>query len=190
MPSKKRKPTAANRREAQSEVGMELSNCYRCGKQVCECNCRLKLYVASSWRNEFQPSVVKLLREEGFAVYDFRRPKFGDCGFHWRQIDPEWQQWSVAAFRRGLRHPMAAAGCHQDFAGMKWADACVLVLPCGRSAHLEAGWFLGRDKPLIVFIPGNPEPELMYRLAGSERIVGDTDQLVLVAHHVAQEVLL
>ena len=46
---------------------------------------------------------------------------------------------------------------------MKWADACVLVLPCGRSAHLEAGWFVGAGKPLHILQLDREEPELMYR---------------------------
>lgn len=36
---------------------------------------------------------------------------------------------------------------------MKWADTCVLALPCGRSAHLEAGWMSGAGKKLIVYMP-------------------------------------
>ena len=32
----------------------------------------MKIYVASSWRNEFQHNVVKALREDGHEVYDFR----------------------------------------------------------------------------------------------------------------------
>ena len=47
---------------------------------------------------------------------------------------------------------------------MKWADCCVLVLPCGRSAHTEAGWFAGRGLKTIVYIPEKQEPELMYKL--------------------------
>jgi hypothetical protein len=47
---------------------------------------------------------------------------------------------------------------------MEWADACVLVLPCGRSAHTEAGWFAGKGIKTVVYIPEKQEPELMYKL--------------------------
>ena len=40
----------------------------------------------------------------------------------------------------------------------------VLVLPCGRSAHTEAGWFAGAGKKVLVYIPVKQEPELMYKL--------------------------
>lgn len=52
---------------------------------------------------------------------------------------------------------------------MKWADVCVLVMPCGRSAHLEAGWFVGAGKPTLILLE-NGEPELMYRMVGTNNI--------------------
>ena len=58
-----------------------------------------RIYVASSWRNEYYPEVVAKLREAGHDVYDF----------------------------------------HNDIEAMEACDVCVLVLPCGRSAHTEAG---------------------------------------------------
>lgn len=33
-----------------------------------------KIYVASSWRNQYQPQVVRFLHEQGHEVYDFRHP--------------------------------------------------------------------------------------------------------------------
>lgn len=50
------------------------------------------------------------------------------------------------------------------FEAMETCNACVLVLPCGRSAHTEAGWFAGRGKKVIAYIPEQVEPELMYKL--------------------------
>ena len=47
---------------------------------------------------------------------------------------------------------------------MVQADVCVLVLPCGRSAHTEAGGMAGAGKKVIVYIPEMLEPELMYKL--------------------------
>ena len=123
----------------------------------------MKIYVASSWRNPIQPEVVRLLREFGYEVYDFRHPKDGDDGFSWREIDSDWENWTPEGFRANLAHPTAERGFKNDLDGMEWADAFVLVLPCGRSAHLEAGWAIGHGKPTIVFL-ADGEPELMYKL--------------------------
>lgn len=125
-----------------------------------------RIYVASSWRNEQQPGIVDLLRQGGHAVYDFRNPFNGVPGFTWSEIDPDWQAWSAARYRELLTtHPVAALGFVSDLRGMQWADTCVLVLPCGRSAHLEAGWFCGQGKRCIILTRDGEEPELMALLA-------------------------
>ena len=57
-----------------------------------------------------------------------------------------------------------------------WADACVLVLPCGRSAHTEAGWMAGHGKKVVVYIPKMEEPELMYKLF--DKVAGTLDEVI------------
>jgi hypothetical protein len=125
----------------------------------------MKIYVASSWWCAAQPGVVMALREAGHDVYDFRNPTEEDQGFRWSEIDADWQSWSPARYRDALRHRIATRGFGFDFGAMLWAEACVLVLPCGRSAHLEAGWFVGAGKPLFILILEKCEPELMYKMA-------------------------
>lgn len=123
-----------------------------------------RIYVASSWRNKVQPAVVAQLRSEGHEVYDFRNPKPGDDGFAWSEIEPDWIQWDAARFRNALKHPIADHGFANDWNAMLWADTCVMVLPCGRSAHIEAGYFVGANKRLIILMTGGNEPELMYKM--------------------------
>lgn len=135
-----------------------------------------KIYVASSWRNIAQPGVVTMLREAGHEVYDFRHPPHGDAGFSWREIDPNWQQWTAAQYREALKSPAAERGYRSDMDGMEWADTCVLVLPCGRSAHLEAGWFAGRGKRVFVLTRDGEEPELMAKMC--EAICADWYELL------------
>lgn len=125
----------------------------------------LRIYLASSWRNEYQPTALAALRAVGHEVYDFRNPAPGNTGFGWKQCDPELKENLTAdRMRRVLGHPVAQAGFDLDFGAMKWADVCVLLLPCGNSAHLEAGWFAGQGKQVVVFAPEIREPELMYKL--------------------------
>lgn len=136
----------------------------------------MKVYVASSWRNALQPAVVLALREAGHEVYDFRNPAPGNHGFAWSQIDPAWQTWSPATFRAALGHPIAAEGFGHDMRALRSADATVLVLPCGRSAHLELGWAAGHRQRTAVLIPEPCEPELMYSMLGA--ICTDIGQVV------------
>jgi hypothetical protein len=126
---------------------------------------KLKIYVASSWRNTHQPRVVEHLRSfTAFEVYDFRNPPHGRGGFAWSDIDPDWINWSPEQWRQALAHPLAVDGFKSDKEAMEWADCCVLVLPCGRSAHLEAGWFAGRNKPVVFLALEPTEPDLMVGL--------------------------
>ncbi len=124
----------------------------------------MKIYVASSWRNEYQQEVVKTLRELGHEVYDFRNPSEGDSGFSWAEIDPNWEQWTSEEYVNALNHPTAERGFEFDFEAMKWADCCVMVLPCGRSANTEAGWMKGVGKKVYIYQPIPQEPELMYKI--------------------------
>jgi hypothetical protein len=122
-----------------------------------------KIYVASSWRNERHPGVVELLRVLGHEVYDFRN---ASSSFDFSQLGESWQQLCTPEhFRKSLEHPLAQRGFQADMDAMKWADLCVLVLPCGRSAHLEAGWFIGAGKPCLILLADGATPELMYKMA-------------------------
>ena len=123
-----------------------------------------KIYVASSWRNSFQQDVVKFLRDAGHEVYDFKNPPHGCGGFRWSDIDPNWDLWTTEQYREALNHPIAQRGFDSDFNGMQWADVCVMVLPCGRSANTEAGWMKGAGKRVMVYSPKEQEPELMYKI--------------------------
>ena len=124
-----------------------------------------KIYVASSWGNILQPGIVGALRSVGHEVYDFKNPRPGDNGFHWSEVDGGWKEWDLKRYREALNHPIAVDGFHSDLDAMIRADTCVLVLPCGRSAHLEAGWFIGQGKPTFIFALEPCEPELMYKMA-------------------------
>lgn len=137
-----------------------------------------RIYAASSWRNAQQQGVVTALRDAGHDVYDFKNPPHGDGGFHWSAIDPEWQNWSPAQYREHLlRSPIASHGFNADFRAMHWCDTCVLILPCGRSAHLELGWCAGAGKRTMILL-SDGEPELMNLIA--DDIVLSIDELIEV----------
>lgn len=63
-----------------------------------------------------------------------------------------------------LEHPIAWAGFTKDFEAMQKADTFVLILPCGRSAHLELGWAVGAGKRTAVLLDDPVTPELMYKM--------------------------
>lgn len=123
-----------------------------------------KIYVASSWRNYRQPHIVQGLRIRGFEAYDFRCP---ESHFRWEAIDSGWRQWTHRQFVFALMTDKRAQfGFDQDMKALREADAVVLVLPCGRSSHLELGWAIGQEKPCFILLPEHEriEAELMYKM--------------------------
>lgn len=135
--------------------------------------------------------MVGLLRALGHTVYDFQHPPGGDhLGFSWSDVDPNWREWNTESYMLGLVHPIAQAGFDSDFGAMQAADACVLVLPCNRSAHLEAGYFVGANKPLFIvldeaeFPPSilAANPELMYKMG---TVCRNTEALVMMLERIS-----
>ena len=131
----------------------------------------MRIYVASSWRNLMQPGVVLALRRCGHEVYDFKNPPNGS-GFSWSDVAPNWKITDGAKgyveadpYRAMLAHPIAESGYTSDIGALRDCDACVYVLPCGRSASWEFGYAMGQGKPCYVLWIGEHEPELMFREA-------------------------
>ncbi len=122
----------------------------------------MKIYVASSWRNTFYGSTTAFLRECGHEIMDWK-----EKGFGWNEttyIDKS--HWTGPYYRDFvLKQPRAIEGFENDMAKLHAANACVLLLPSGRSAHIEAGICMGLGKPTYVYIPVFDEPELMYKAA-------------------------
>lgn len=130
------------------------------------------VYVASSWRCAMQPAVIQMLKAASIPHYDFRNPG-GGTGFSWHEVMPTFdfdkQLAPAEDYLTGLEHPRAVEGFESDFAAMEKADTFVLVLPCGRSAHLELGWAVGAGKRTAILLDpdldtGEVTPELMYKM--------------------------
>lgn len=134
----------------------------------------MRVYVATSRRNQLQEKVVKLLREAGHEVYDFKHPAPDQPGFSWAEVDPSWQGWTPEKY--ALNHPAAKRGFARDMSALDDCDAVIVVLPCGRSAHVEAGYAQGRDKIVGVLLDNQSEAELLYSMF--DRLFTNTDQIV------------
>lgn len=132
----------------------------------------MSVYVASSWRNPMQPAVVETLKaaaRRGYPElepYDFRNPAEGDNGFRWTDVGlPTGNDVAPADdYLAALQHQTAVSGYAKDLAAMQAADTFVLVLPCGRSAHLELGWAVGAGKHTAILLDDPVTPELMYKM--------------------------
>lgn len=152
----------------------------------------MKAYVATSWKNAEFPGVVDALRRYGFEVYDFRD---ANRAFNWAQIDPSWDRSDPVLgphqLLRALEAPEAAQAFRHDKGALDWCDFGVLVMPCGRSAHLEAGYLIGQGKSVFILLADKERPDLMHLLATPDRLCTSLTDLLAAVNgtwpHVAME---
>ena len=134
----------------------------------------LKIYLASSWRNNEAVKIIfDCLRKLGFEVDCFCDQEGGRFGFN---ISEAFQTQGHNIYEidaiTAFQHPAIASKFIAAFAeDKKWLDWCnclILLMPCGRSAHLEAGYVKGRGGLFYIYWLNEPikgEFENMYQFA-------------------------
>jgi hypothetical protein len=137
---------------------------------------KVKIYVASSRRNEGQQAIVAQLRSAGHEVYDFKNPGEGKTGFSWKKTMDALPPWGAYTTRIVLASNAANEGFKLDMDALKWCDACVMVQPCGVSAALELGWACGAKKITVALLEDNQEPE--HKLKMADKICISIDEVI------------
>jgi nucleoside 2-deoxyribosyltransferase len=133
----------------------------------------VKLYVIGSLRNPQIPSIAKALREAGHEVFDDWYAAGPEADDYWQRYEKE-RGHNLA---QGLNGLSAAHVFNFDKTHLDASDAVVLVLPAGKSAHLELGYVLGCGKPGYVLYSEEPERwDVMYKFATG--VFTDFDSLV------------
>lgn len=121
------------------------------------------VYVASSWRCPMQAGVVAMLKATKIPHYDFRDSK----GFHWSETGLDADDCTHEQYLKALTHERSIEGFARDMEALDRADAVVMVLPCGNSAHLELGYAVANNKRTAILLPQGDKvrPDLMYKMA-------------------------
>lgn len=120
------------------------------------------IYLIGSLRNPEIPHIGNKLRSAGFEVFD-------DWFAGGKIADDEWQAYESCrgrSYRDSLRGLAANHVFDFDHFHLSRADIGLLVLPAGKSGHLELGWMLGREKYGYVLFDQEPERwDVMYQFA-------------------------
>ena len=121
------------------------------------------IYIFGSLANPRIPEITNILRDEGHEV-------FSEWFAAGEGADEKWKAYFKAlgmGYKEALATDFVNTAFNFDLDHMKKADVGVLVMPAGRSGHLEIGWMLGQGKKgYILFPDGEPErPDLMSKLA-------------------------
>ena len=132
------------------------------------------LYIVGSLRNDNIPKVASYVRlHADIEVFD-----------DWYAAGPEADDyWRTYELNRGRNYEEALAGraatntFRYDKSNLDRCDACVLVLPAGKSGHLELGYFIGCGKPGYILLDADYDRwDVMYRFA--TKVVRTPDQLI------------
>lgn len=124
----------------------------------------MKIYLASSWKNaEKVKSIKGLLKDHGHEVDAFCDDSDGRFIFCFDDLPNVAEQNSISV----LEFPIVQKAFEEDKKWLDWADATLLILPSGKSAHLEAGYTKGQGKKLIIYQDVFPKGEfdVMYGFA-------------------------
>ena len=120
------------------------------------------IYLIGSLRNPDVPKVAQLIRRWGHEVID-------DWYAAGPEADDKWQDYEQ---QRGRTYCEALNGLHAghvfdfDRTHIERADVGILLLPAGRSGHLEFGYLRGLGKPGYIVLGGNYDRfDVMYKFA-------------------------
>ena len=131
------------------------------------------VYLIGSLKNSKIPEKANVLRERGWEVFD-------DWFSAGPEADKEWQNHEAV---RGRPFEQAIGGFHAwevygfDKTHLERCDAAAIILPAGKSAHIELGYAVGIWKPAVVYMPEQPSDyDVMYRFANVV-VVGEPAEL-------------
>lgn len=131
------------------------------------------IYLIGSLRNPEVPKVASKLRDHGFEVFD-------DWYAAGPEADDKWKEYEVS---RGRTYAEALAGLAAqhvfsfDLFHLDRSKAAILLLPAGRSGHLELGYAIGRGKAgYILLTEDNDRFDVMYKFA--TRVTTDLGEIV------------
>lgn len=116
-----------------------------------------KIYIASSWKNVVAVrNLADLLRLHSHEVFDFTDSTNRVAGIDKFVFSAkQWAEWKgknpeTIEYIDFLSWEPARKAFKVDKAGLDWANTVVLLLPSGRSSHLEAGYGVGQGKELFI----------------------------------------
>ncbi len=122
----------------------------------------MKIYLIGSLKHPHIPNIGRGLRDLGHDVFD-------DWHAGGPEADVEWRRYHLQrgdSYAEALKGRAADNAFKFDMHHLADADAGILVLPAGKSGHLELGWLLGTGRPGFVFFDQPPSDwDLMYKMA-------------------------
>jgi hypothetical protein len=120
------------------------------------------IYLIGSLRNPEVPKIANHIREAtGLEVFDDWYAAGPEADDKWR----DYERHRGRSFREALGGLAAKNVFTFDRTNLERADTAILVLPAGKSGHLELGWILGGGKRGYILIDDPERWDVMYQFA-------------------------
>jgi len=132
------------------------------------------IYLIGSLRNQECPKIAHILRTNGHEVFDDWYAAGPEADDYWQKYEKE----RGHSFQEALDGYAAKHVYEFDLHHLNRADTGVLVLPAGKSGHLEFGYLSGLGKRCYILLDKEPERfDVMYRFA--TKVVSSVDELLV-----------
>ena len=131
------------------------------------------IYLIGSLRNPKVPLLAKELRTAGYDVFD-------DWYAAGERADDAWRDYEKDRghnLKQALDGHAAIHVYQFDMRHIHEADIGVLLLPAGKSGHLELGYMIGQGQRCYILYPVEPERfDVMYLMA--DAVCTSTEELI------------
>lgn len=120
------------------------------------------VYLIGSLRNPQIPHIASALRQTGVEVFDDWYAAGPEADDYWQR----YEEGKGVAYKAALGSWAAQHVYQFDLFHLNRSDIGVLVLPAGKSGHLELGYLVGQGKPTFILFDKVPERwDVMYNFA-------------------------
>ena len=120
------------------------------------------IYMIGSLKNEKIPHIAKEIRTLGFEVFDDWFSPGPEADDFWRN----YEKVRGSTYKQALNNWAGKHVFEFDKHHIDRSDIGVLVMPAGKSGHLELGYMIGKGKKCFVLFDEEPERwDVMYQFA-------------------------
>lgn len=119
------------------------------------------IYVIGSLRNKEIPEIGNTLRSTGLEVFDDWYAAGPEADDYWREYEIQ----KGNSYKEALRGYAARNVFAFDKSNLDRTDGAILVLPAGKSGHLELGYVSGTGKPTYILLDSPDRWDVMYQFA-------------------------
>jgi hypothetical protein len=121
-----------------------------------------QIYLIGSLRNPLVTDLGNALRKEGFSIFDDWMAAGPEADDYWQKYETE----KGNTYGEALKGAAATNVFEFDKRHLDESAGAVLVMPAGKSGHLELGYMVGCGKWTAIYFDKTPDRyDVMYQFA-------------------------